>query len=56
MRGPLTDSVRVSHILDAIYEVKNYLKGVSVHDFLSNSEKRFATVKQMKLSVKHVTE
>lgn len=49
MRGPLTDAVRISHILDAIAEVEKYLSGVSVHDFLGNSEKRFATIKQIEI-------
>jgi uncharacterized protein with HEPN domain len=49
MRGPLTDSVRIFHILDAISEVESYLKGVSIHDFLGNSEKRFATIKQIEI-------
>ncbi len=45
MNKALTDKVRVSHILDAIGEVENYLKAVSYEDFLANSEKRFATIK-----------
>jgi len=49
MRGPLADAVRVAHVLGAITEVENYLNGISVDDFLSNSEKRFATIKQIEI-------
>jgi len=49
MKGPLTDGVRVSHVLDAISEVENYLAGVSLQDFLNNSEKKFATIKQIEI-------
>lgn len=45
MKGPLTDQVRIKHILDAISEVEGYLQSASIEDFLSNSEKRFATIK-----------
>jgi len=45
----MTDKIRVHHILDAINEVQSYLLGVSVDDFLKNSEKRFATVKQIEI-------
>lgn len=56
MKGPLTDEVRIRHVLDAIAEVKNYLIDVSLEEFLSNSEKRFATIKQKKLLGEPVTE
>lgn len=49
MRKALTDKVRVSHILDAIREIEMYLKGVSFQDFQDNSEKRFATIKQIEI-------
>ena len=49
MRGPLTDEARIRHVLDAIAEVKNYLIDVSLEEFLSNSEKRFATIKQIEI-------
>ena len=45
----MTDQVRVAHILDAITEVEKYLTGVSYEDFLANSEKRFATIKQIEI-------
>ena len=49
MKGVMTDKLRVQHILDAITETEKYLTGVSNEDFLSNSEKRFATVKQIEI-------
>ena len=49
MTGPLTDLERVRHILDAISEVEHYLKGVTFEQFLANSEKRFATIKQIEI-------
>lgn len=49
MRGPLTDKERVQHILDAIAEVEMYLTNVTLEQFLANSEKRFATLKQIEI-------
>ncbi len=49
MKGPLTDKIRIQHILDAIAEVEKYLSGISYEDYLANSEKRFATVKQIEI-------
>lgn len=49
MKGPISDKIRIQHILDAIAEVEKYLSGVSYEEFLSNSEKRFATVKQIEI-------
>ena len=46
MKGQLTDKLRVRHILDAI---DKYLAGVSFENFLTNSEKRFATIKQIEI-------
>ena len=45
----MTDKIRVEHILDAIAEVEKYLSGVSFDDFITNSEKRFATIKQIEI-------
>jgi uncharacterized protein with HEPN domain len=45
----LGDAVRLRHILDAIKEVEGYLHNVSIEQFLSNSEKRFATIKQIEI-------
>lgn len=49
MKGTITDKARVLHILDAIDEIANYLNGVSFEDFIDNSEKRFATIKQIEI-------
>lgn len=49
MKGSITDKIRIRHILDAIAEVDNYLSGVSYNEYLANSEKRFATVKQIEI-------
>jgi uncharacterized protein with HEPN domain len=49
MTGPLTDHERVRHILDAIAEVEQYLTGITMEQFLANSEKRFATIKQIEI-------
>ena len=50
MRPVLNDELRVRHVLDAISEIESYLKGISLDIFLSNSEKRFATIKQLRLT------
>ena len=49
MKGQVTDKIRIQHILDAISEVEKYLSGVSYEEYLANSEKRFATVKQIEI-------
>ena len=49
MKEVLTDKIRVQHILDAINEVGKYLHGVSPEEFFDNSEKRFATIKQIEI-------
>ena len=49
MKGKLGDKVRLQHILDAINEVETYLENVSYAHFLENSEKRFATIKQVEI-------
>lgn len=49
MKGVLTDKTRILHILEAIAEIEQYLAGVSYNDFLTNSEKRFATIKQIEI-------
>ncbi|MEX2232832.1 MAG: HepT-like ribonuclease domain-containing protein [Cyclobacteriaceae bacterium] len=49
MKKQLTDQVRISHVLDAIGEVEKYLDAVSYDDFFANSEKRFATIKQVEI-------
>ena len=49
MKQPLSDELRVRHVLDAIAEIDSYLQTVSNEEFLSNSEKRFATIKQIEI-------
>lgn len=49
MKGQLTDRIRIQHILDAIAETENYLIHSSFEDYNSNSEKRFATIKQIEI-------
>jgi uncharacterized protein with HEPN domain len=49
MREKLTDRVRAAHVLDAIAEIGEYLKGVTYEEFVVDSEKRFATLKQLEI-------
>ena len=49
MKGQMTDTLRIRHILDAINEVEHYLNKVSYEEYLLNSEKRFATIKQVEI-------
>jgi uncharacterized protein with HEPN domain len=49
MKGSLGDKVRLQHIMDAIQEIETYLHEVSFDQFLLNSEKRFATIKQIEI-------
>ena len=49
MNGLLTDKVRLLHILDANVEVEKYLHNVTKEQFFANSEKRFATIKQIEI-------
>ena len=49
MKKELTDKVRIFHVLDAIGEVEKYLSGTTFQDFVDNSEKRFATMKQIEI-------
>jgi hypothetical protein len=41
MKSPLSDELRIRHVLDWIREIKSYLLNVSLNEFLANSEKRF---------------
>ena len=49
MKQSLSDELRVRHVLDAIMEINSYLQKTSLEEFLSNSEKRFATIKQLEI-------
>ena len=58
MKGQMTDKLRVHHILDAIHEVESYLENITYEDFQNNSEKRFATIKQIEIigeACNHIT-
>lgn len=49
MKGQMTNKIRAQHILDAIAEVEKYLSGISYEEYQANSEKRFATIKQVEI-------
>ena len=49
MKQPLSDELRVRHVLDAIGEIESYLHTISLEGFLASSEKRFATIKQIEI-------
>lgn len=49
MKGRLGDKVRLQHVIDAIREIGLYLDSISYEQFLGNSEKRFATIKQIEI-------
>ena len=49
MKGELSDKIRIQHILDAISETEVYLFNVNFEEFYNNSEKRFATIKQIEI-------
>lgn len=49
MKPQLSDELRVRHVLDAIKEIESYLQNVSNDEFLTNSEKRYATIKQLEI-------
>lgn len=54
----MSNKIRIKHILDAIAEIETYLTNVSLDDFFSNSEKRFATIKQIEIigeACNHIT-
>ena len=47
MKEGMNDKVRIAHIVDAISEVEKYLLRCTYDDFLANSGKRYATIKQV---------
>jgi len=49
MKGKPGDKIRLQHIMDAIHDIELYLDGISFEHFLGNSEKRFATIKQLEI-------
>lgn len=59
MRSKLGDKIRLQHIIDAIFEIDNYLINKDFSDFIQNSMMRFACIKQMEIigeASKHVTD
>jgi len=49
MKGKTSDKARLQHILDAIYEIENYTRNVTIDEFSKSSEKKFASVKQLEI-------
>lgn len=49
MKKQWGDKIRLQHILDAITETQIYLDKISYEQFMDNSEKRFATIKQIEI-------
>lgn len=49
MKGKISDNSRLQHILDAIYEVENYTRTITIDEFSRSSEKKFASVKQLEI-------
>lgn len=49
MKGNVSDQARIHHILDAIFEIENYTKNITINEFKNSSEKKFASVKQLEI-------
>ncbi len=49
MRGSMGDEQRILHIQGAIREIEEYIKGIDIHQFKSNSMVRFASIKQIEI-------
>ena len=49
MKGKLSDTARIKHILDAIAEIENYIENITIDQFSKSSEKKYATVKQLEI-------
>lgn len=39
MKGKVSDKARLQQILEAIIEIENYTKGITINDFKISSEK-----------------
>ena len=39
MKGKTSDKVRLKHILDAICEIENYTRNITIDEFSKSSEK-----------------
>ena len=49
MKTELGDELRLHHIISAIEEIETYLHNITFEEFQLNSEKRFATIKQLEI-------
>ena len=49
MKSRLADKERLIHILEAIDEIKSYIKESDLKEFLGNSMMRYAAVKQVEI-------
>jgi len=49
MKGIVGDKARLHHILDAICEIENYIRDLTIDEFSGSSEKKFASVKQLEI-------
>lgn len=49
MKGRFGDSARLNHILDAITEIKDYIKDVNFSEFEANSMIYNACIKQLEI-------
>lgn len=59
MRGKLGDEIRLTHILESINEIENYVRGIDFSEFRSNSMVKFASIKQLEIigeAAKHLTD
>jgi uncharacterized protein with HEPN domain len=49
MKGRIGDKQRLLHIIDAISEIEDYTRNISLATFLDNSMMRFASIKQLEI-------
>lgn len=59
MRNNLGDEARLRHILDAVSEIQSYIKNTDIEEFINDSMKKFATVKQLEIigeAANHISE
>lgn len=49
MKGKISDTQRLLHILDSITEIEEYTLKVDLEGFLENSMMRFASIKQIEI-------
>src|SRR5258708_19459666 len=57
MREGLKDKARLQQIRDAIVEIEQYVRGITLDDFFEDSKTRFAAIKQLEIigeAVDHV--